>query len=125
MPNLMHNHVGQLPFIPPGNWHNGMNASLKYGNAGTIKKGPSWKQNTAKSMSSPSDHHITEAINLHEQLKAGRTDFDSNDFQTLANSTDEWEIRKAIDRIFKAMDYDSNGELSFTEIGVILQKFLL
>ena len=124
VPNLMHNHGGQLPFIPPSNWHNGINA-FKYGKAGTIKKGPSWKQNTAKSMSSQSDQHITGAINLHEQMKAERTGFDSNDFQTLANSTDEWEIRKAIDRIFKAMDFDLNGELSFTEIGVILQKFLL
>jgi len=64
------------------------------------------------------------ATSLNDRLKNPQSGLDSKDFKILSESTEEWEIRGAINRIFKALDFNSDGELSFNEIGAVLQQFL-
>lgn len=45
-----------------------------------------------------------------------KTNFDAKDFQALVQSRDEYEIRRLVDKIFRAVDKDRNGSWNFSEV---------
>ena len=78
----------------------------------TIK--PNKKVNLIGGFSSKSNIDMNRRSN--SVMKKPFTNFNAADYEMLVKSRNEYDIRRLVDKVFKASDLDNNGILSYGEV---------